>query len=609
MNWSKRIPFQVDVAGIIEIMGRSLYSRPDTPIRELIQNAHDGIQRRRREDLSYEGQIRIQQQAEAGTLSFEDDGIGLSAAEAEKYLGTLGLGVTGLLRHGACNGRGDPTLIGQFGVGFVSSFLLAERIRVETRRATGDEPVTWEAGGDTDILLSAGSREPPGTRVTLFLKPEFHRFCDDPRLLEETVRSYADFLPIPVFINEGIVRVNVGGALWLEPTVDPERLELELESTFDETPLDVIPIHAEHPVPVRGALYVTPQRTPGFGDRATATVTVRRMVISRSILDLLPPWASFVRGILELPHASPTASREDLVRDETFRSTRETLSVRLYEHLERLANDDPPRLRAILSWHRYTFAGSAIEELRLRKILSRAYRFPTTHGVLTFDEILERSTADPLHELEVDSVVWFASDPRMEASIARIFQGREAPCVHTFRTFEEALLAALCADATEAGNATDLRAAHPDSSGFAEQILKAEDHEPLDAEWERFLSPLGARPTAASFDARQPVLVFVHERHQVRRELEQLHADGRIPSGFGRLMNRHFQQQPEGSHEVLLNRSHRLVARILSERPSNALAPLLRVLVASALHDSRVRLSDAAHRLQQTDLEQLAEIL
>src|SRR5689334_15105329 len=98
--WSRQIPFQVDVAGVIEIMGSSLYSRPDTPIRELIQNAHDAVMRRRRRELSYQGRIDIEQDAAGHVLRFRDDGIGLNAAEAEKYLSTLGIGLTGLIKRG-----------------------------------------------------------------------------------------------------------------------------------------------------------------------------------------------------------------------------------------------------------------------------------------------------------------------------------------------------------------------------------------------------------------------------------------------------------------------------------------------------------------------------
>ena len=234
MAWSKRIPFKVDIAGIIEIMGSSLYSRPDTPIRELVQNAHDGIMRRRQVDLAHLGRIDVVQDAQAGTLSFTDDGIGLSADEAEKYLGTLGIGITGMIKH-RLQGGGEPgdgaNLIGQFGIGLFSAFMLAERLIVETRRHNGEEAVRWEAGAGTDIDLSSSDRADVGTTVTLHLKPEFRAFADKPDLLEMAVKEFADFLPIPIYLNRAKARTNVINAAWFEPTPDRKPSSLSWKAT------------------------------------------------------------------------------------------------------------------------------------------------------------------------------------------------------------------------------------------------------------------------------------------------------------------------------------------------------------------------------------------
>ncbi|MFM8217959.1 MAG: hypothetical protein ACKOJF_03450, partial [Planctomycetaceae bacterium] len=120
---AKTIPFRVDIPGLLEIMGRSLYSRADTPIRELIQNAHDAIVRRRQRDLGFSGRIDVRQDAEAEVLQFSDDGAGLTPAEAEEYLGTLGLSLTGLVRKRLVPGGEEAVegLIGQFGVGLFSA--------------------------------------------------------------------------------------------------------------------------------------------------------------------------------------------------------------------------------------------------------------------------------------------------------------------------------------------------------------------------------------------------------------------------------------------------------------------------------------------------------
>ena len=98
MSWTRQIPFKVDIAGVIHIMGSALYSRPDAAVRELIQNAHDAVIRRRKRELSYQGRIDIRQDAEQNVIEFHDDGFGLSADDAEQYLGTLGIGLTGLLK-------------------------------------------------------------------------------------------------------------------------------------------------------------------------------------------------------------------------------------------------------------------------------------------------------------------------------------------------------------------------------------------------------------------------------------------------------------------------------------------------------------------------------
>ncbi|MCA9073279.1 MAG: ATP-binding protein, partial [Planctomycetaceae bacterium] len=385
-DWSKTIPFKVDIAGIIEIMGASLYSRPDTPIRELVQNAHDGIMRRRQGDLQYTGRIDIRQHADEHAISFSDDGIGLNAEEAEQYLGTLGIGITGLIKKKSpvISDRSADAgmLIGQFGIGLFSAFMLADRMVVETRRVetAEDDGVRWEAGPGTDIHLSGCLRPKSGTTVKLFLKKDYTEFATNEQLLEEAIREYADFLPVPIYLNDQDSeepesapsekpRVNVINVAWFDPTPDDEAVEMALENYFEEAPLDVIPVRIESPVSIAGALYITPRRVPGFSDEATVAVTVRRMVISRKIQGLIPEWASFLRGVLELNDNSPTASREDLVRDDKFHLVRHVLENLLFEHLEKLAESDMPRLQAMITWHRYTLAGAALTEPRLRDLL------------------------------------------------------------------------------------------------------------------------------------------------------------------------------------------------------------------------------------------------
>ncbi len=622
--WSRRIPFKVDVAGVIEVMGASLYSRATTPVRELIQNAHDAIVRRRTGDLAYKGRIDVRQDAAAGTLAFADDGIGLSADEAERYLGTLGIGITGLLkraaRGGVATGADAEVLIGQFGVGLFSAFLLAGRVVVETKKADGSPAVRWEAGPGTDIELSSCGRADVGTVVTLHLKPEHLGLARDEGPLVEAVKAYADFLPVPVFVNGGAARANLGTATWFDPTPDREAIELELAEFFGESPLDVIPVRVDGSggpgaaVSVVGALYVTPNRTPGFSGEAVVTATVRRMVVSRDVRGLLPPWASFLRGVLELNGCAPTASREDLVRDDAFAAAAGLLEGLLLDHFERLAGSDPARLAGVLAWHRYAFAGAALTHPRVRSLLRRTYPFGTTQGPLTFDQILERSGADPLFEANASHVLWFNVDRRQERWAEAVFAGQAAPCVHTVRTFEESLLAALAADATAAQSGgverVDLRAASASSPQFARSVLGVTDMAEADDPWQQFLASTGAAVFVASFDPATPVMAFLNERRELIATFDEIKKGGQVPAGFQRLIDAHLSAGgATKGNEVLLNRRHPLVGRALSQKTAHPLASVLRLLVVNALSTAGATLPPEARKRQGEDLDWIADVL
>ena len=613
---AKRIPFKVDIAGVIEIMGTSLYSHPNTPVRELLQNAHDAIMRRRARDLSYHGRIDVLQDASARTLTFIDDGIGLSVNEAEDYLGTLGIGITGLIKKGATdafdismhsNKRDGGNLIGQFGIGLFSAFMLADKIVVESLRFEGEEAVRWEAGAGTDIELSTSERTAVGTSVTLFLKPNYAVFADDAELLESGVKQYADFLPIPIHLNHASARSNLIQASWLEPTPDSDAVEEQIASYFGETPLDVILIAVEAPVAIKGALYVSPQRTPGFADDATIAVSVRRMVISRHIRELVPVWAPFLRGVLELPDCSPTSNREDLVRDAIFDSVCDTISDEIYVHFDELTRNQPHRWQSILHWHRYTFAGMAIHDEKLRVLLQSTYKFITSHGELTVDQILSRSRADAIVEDEADYVVWYNADRRQEVWLNEFFANGSTPCIHTLRSFEETLLAAMLGEITL--EQVDLRAASPSSANFCESILGLDERIEASDEWQNFFESLDSNIFVASTSNNQPVMAFVNERYELSKTFDELRENGELPRGFQRLIDQHFQRSPAGKNEIVLNTQHRLVRRALEQGTTSPIANVLRILVIAALCKAGARIQNAAQEMQAEDLESIADAL
>jgi hypothetical protein len=439
--------------------------------------------------------------------------------------------------------------------------MLADRLVVESRRAERDEAACWHAGSGAEIELSSGLREAPGTTVTLHLKSSHHRLAEQPEPLEAAVKEFADFLRVPIYLNRGKARVNVSHSTWFEPTPEAEAIELELEGYFGETPLDVITVRRERPVTNSGALYVTPRRTPGFSGEPVVTATVRRMVISRKIQGLLPDWAAFFRGVLELNDCTPNLSREDLVHDAAFAQARATLGEILFSHLERLAREDRTRLDSVVAWHRYTFCGAALSERRLRDLLRQTYRLTTSQGLPTFAEIHEQSVADPIVEADAQRVIWYNTDRRQEAWANTLFAGYSAPCVHALLSFEESLLAAWAADASEGGEIVDLRLASPGSPGFALAVLGVRDIEEAPSEWQEFLGAAGAKVLCASFREDRPVMAFPNERSELVKVLSDLKTRGTIPAGFQRMIDMHLESSPPRQNEVLLNRDHRLVGR------------------------------------------------
>lgn len=611
MVWSRRFPFRVDVAGIIHIMGTALYSRPQAAFRELIQNSHDAIVRRQQLDLNYRGRIHIRQHPELGQLTIEDDGIGLTESEAERYLGTLGIGITGLLKGEHPESVVQPTqagLIGQFGIGLFSGFMLADRIELETRKVDCEEGVRWNAGLGNDIELTSCDKAEVGTLVRLHLRPEMLAWSLDPALLERAVRDYADYLPIPIYLNDNSARINLIHSEWFDPTPDMESLEMELAAHFDESPLDVIPIHISQPVQISGALYVTPERLPGFASAATVKATVMRMVVSSHVEELLPEWASFVRGVLELPACRPTASREELVRDQAFIAARLAIEERLFTHFEELSRTAPVRFQSLLSWHRYMWAGHALTSPRLRKLMFHTYPFQTSQGTLTAQAIVERSRANALIEAEFDYVIWYNTDRRQERWINSVFAQHQVPCVHATRSFEESLLTAMVADHS-GEQAIDLRYTSPSSPGFASSILGVRDIEEAPTDWIEFLEVIDARIMCADFREDVPVMAFLNERADLQQTFEELKKQGTIPSAFQRIIDRHMLEQPTARNEVLLNRSHRLVHRALSQKTNSPLASVMRLLVAQSLTAAGAALPSGMQQIQTDDLDWITDAL
>ncbi|PRQ08730.1 ATP-binding protein [Enhygromyxa salina] len=403
---------RVDLEGLMKVLGDHLYSTPMVAVRELVQNAHDSCERRRIESgAGFEPRIIVLADPSAHTLTIEDTGAGLTDDEIRRYLATVGAGYTRTLRQREAEPEvGSNSLIGYFGLGFLSAFVVAERTEVWTCSYQQPE-LAWRfvsRDGQT-YTLETGSPRPVGTRVTLHLR-EAHRALANPLAVRRLLIRYACLLRHPIFCPLDVSMVASGLGLAEGDAVNAEpppwrddrelaplrrrKLALEFAGRFesDFEPLCTIPIGDASDQPeVRGLLWIQDATTYGSSDNRRVWVFVRGMMITDDARELLPRWAGFVGAAIEGLGLTPTASREDLQRDGAYDRAAAQLLDALVEGLGQIASEQPATWRRILYRHNEALLGAAICDARLFALIAEQATIPTSQGDLNLTRVLERS--------------------------------------------------------------------------------------------------------------------------------------------------------------------------------------------------------------------------
>ncbi|MGZ3667163.1 MAG: ATP-binding protein, partial [Ktedonobacterales bacterium] len=312
------LPVEIHLPGLLKLLGESLYSTPRVALRELVQNAHDSCVRRREEDPAaasgYAPAIRIWTDREARHLMIEDNGSGLTRDEITVFLATVGRGYTSELRTRLGGAGRDEALelIGYFGLGLLSAFMIAQRVQITTcSYQMPGEAWRWVSEGGQSYALRSATRESVGTTVQLDLRDDA-LFLLDADALTETLRAYAELLPVPITIGMGGEAINRHPAPWLEE-VEGElahtravRYAAWVRERLDANALAVLPLDdARAPdgsvIPLRGVLYAPERSIISIREFGDVAVYVRRMLITERERDLLPDWARFVTGVIECP--------------------------------------------------------------------------------------------------------------------------------------------------------------------------------------------------------------------------------------------------------------------------------------------------------------------
>jgi molecular chaperone HtpG len=391
--------FQAEVKQLLHLVVHSLYSNREIFLRELISNASDANDKLRFEGLAapelLEGSpdlsIRIVVDAAERTISVADNGIGMSREEIVENLGTIAhSGTARYLERLTGDQKRDSQLIGQFGVGFYSGFIVADEIVVETRKAglAASAGVRWRSDGKGEYTVEGIDREERGTIVTLKLRDDAAEFLDEHRV-RELIRKYSDHIAFPVSLRtDGAAEVvNRAKALWARPRAEiseTEYVEFYKHIAHDLTdPLTWSHNRVEGKREYTSLLYIPAHAPLDLWNRESPRgikLYVQRVFISDEGGQFLPLYLRFVRGVLDASDLPLNVSRELLQNDPAIGTIRSALTKRVLDMLEKLAADDAGKYAAFWREFGAVFKEGLAEDPTNQKKLAELLRFNTTRS-------------------------------------------------------------------------------------------------------------------------------------------------------------------------------------------------------------------------------------
>jgi molecular chaperone HtpG len=434
----EQLEFQAEARQLLDLMVHSVYSNKDSFLRELISNASDALDKLRLEafrnkDLDPDGtvtsdlHIEIDVDKSARTLTVRDNGIGMTREEVVDLIGTLAKSGTAELRQQlreAKNAAASEELIGQFGIGFYSSFMVADKVELLTRKAGESDATRWESSGEGTYTIESVDDAPQGTAVTLHLKPEdaedeLHDYTAEWKI-RHLVKRYSDFIAWPIRMeverrepasqDEGAggeatvtletETLNSMKALWARPKDEVSAEEYNefykhVAHAWDD-PLEVIAMKAEGTFEYQALLFIPSHAPFDLFDRDSHVgiqLYVKRVFIMGDCDDLLPKYLRFVKGVVDAQDLSLNVSREILQQDRQIKAIRRRLTKKILSTIKELQSERPDDYRTL-----WTQFGRAIKEGLLsdadnKDMLLQVSSFASTHSeeeATTLAEYVER---------------------------------------------------------------------------------------------------------------------------------------------------------------------------------------------------------------------------
>ena len=461
------LQFQAEVKQILDLMIHSLYSQKEIFLRELVSNGADALEKRRvgaleNTDLGFdgEGMIRISADKVGRTISIADNGIGMTKAEVIKNIGTIAHSGTKAFLENAQKMKENPELIGQFGVGFYSAFIVADKVTLHTMKVGTSEGTVWQSSGDGTYSVDTLARpEGAGTTITLHLKEfeddETAEDFSDEWVIRRVIRKYSDFLEWPIMMK--VERKN--------PTLDSEGKAIEGEFTTTETdetlnsrkalwrkapsevkaeeyaefykqvgrdwtdPLETIHYKAEGTNQFSSLLFI-PSNVPFDYNQRDArmgpSLYVKKVFISDNCQDLAPLWLRFIKGVIDSDDLPLNVSREILQKDRRLASINKAVTSKLIRHFENLLKNDREKWTKIWNLFGSTLKEGIATDGSHRESIEKISLFKTSsqEELTTLDEYVARMKdgQKAIYFITGDNIEALKDSPYMESLVKKSYE-------------------------------------------------------------------------------------------------------------------------------------------------------------------------------------------
>lgn len=392
-NVKETFSFQTEVGQLLDIVAGSLYSNREVFLRELISNASDACDKLRYAALTDPAlaqdsdafTITLDIDAKAKTLSVSDNGIGMNHADLLETLGTIAKSGTGAFIEALKTEEKDTVgLIGQFGVGFYSAFMVAQRVDVLTRKAGDPEGSLWSSDGKGEFSIEPASRESHGTTVTLHLKKDAKEFTEEARI-RQIVKTYSEHISFPVNLNDDTL--NSAAAIWTRQPKDITKEQYNefyrhTSHAFDE-PWHVMHNRVEGAVNHTSLLFVPTMAPMDLFEaerKSHIKLFVNRVFISETTKDLIPTYLRFLRGIVDSQDLSLNVSREMLQTDPALAKIKTSITKKVLSELKKKAKKAPDDYATFWANFGAVLKEGLIEDPALRDRILEICRFASTQG-------------------------------------------------------------------------------------------------------------------------------------------------------------------------------------------------------------------------------------